>query len=29
MGLGDRLGCRRFNMLYGNRVDGADRGQPG
>jgi hydroxypyruvate isomerase len=24
MGLGDRLGCRRFNMLYGNRVDGAD-----
>ncbi len=24
MGLGGRLGCRRFNMLYGNRVDGAD-----
>jgi hydroxypyruvate isomerase len=24
MGLGDRLGCRRFNILYGNRVDGAD-----
>ena len=32
MGLGDRLGCRRFNMLYGNRVDGADapgRHEPG
>ena len=24
MGLGGRLGCRRFNMLYGNRVEGAD-----
>lgn len=24
MDLGARLGCRRFNMLYGNRVEGAD-----
>ena len=23
MGLGTRLGCRRFNLLYGNRIDGA------
>jgi hydroxypyruvate isomerase len=23
MQLGARLGCRRFNMLYGNRIDGA------
>jgi hydroxypyruvate isomerase len=23
MELGTRLGCRRFNMLYGNRIDGA------
>jgi hydroxypyruvate isomerase len=22
--LGERLGCRRFNALYGNRLDGAD-----
>ncbi|RSM53604.1 hydroxypyruvate isomerase [Amycolatopsis sp. WAC 01376] len=22
--LGERLGCRRFNALYGNRIDGAD-----
>jgi hydroxypyruvate isomerase len=24
MDLGARLGCRRFNLLYGNRIDGAD-----
>jgi hydroxypyruvate isomerase len=24
MGLGERLGCRAFNALYGNRVDGVD-----
>ena len=23
LGLGARLGCRRFNLLYGNRMDGA------
>ena len=25
VGIGERLGCRAFNALYGNRVDGADR----
>ncbi len=24
VGIGERLGCRAFNALYGNRVDGAD-----
>ena len=24
IGMGERLGCRAFNALYGNRVDGAD-----
>jgi len=24
IGIGERLGCRAFNALYGNRVDGAD-----
>ncbi len=24
MALGERLGCRRFNALYGNRIEGAD-----
>jgi hydroxypyruvate isomerase len=24
IGIGDRLGCRAFNALYGNRVDGVD-----
>jgi hydroxypyruvate isomerase len=24
MGIGERLGCRAFNALYGNRVDGVD-----
>ncbi len=24
LGIGDRLGCRSFNALYGNRVDGVD-----
>ncbi|MPZ95246.1 MAG: TIM barrel protein [Propionibacteriales bacterium] len=24
LGIGDRLGCRAFNALYGNRVDGVD-----
>ena len=26
VGIGERLGCRAFNALYGNRVDGVDRG---
>jgi hydroxypyruvate isomerase len=26
LGIGDRLGCRRFNLLYGNRADGAAGG---
>ena len=24
LGIGERLGCRAFNALYGNRVDGVD-----
>jgi hydroxypyruvate isomerase len=24
VGIGDRLGCRAFNALYGNRIDGVD-----
>lgn len=24
MALGERLGCRRFNALYGNRIEGVD-----
>ena len=24
VGIGDRLGCRAFNALYGNRIEGAD-----
>ena len=24
IGIGARLGCRQFNMLYGNRIEGAD-----
>ena len=24
MGIGERLGCRAFNALYGNRIDGVD-----
>src|SRR5919106_282082 len=24
VGIGERLGCRAFNALYGNRVDGVD-----
>ncbi|HEV3495876.1 MAG TPA: TIM barrel protein, partial [Actinomycetes bacterium] len=24
VGIGERLGCRAFNALYGNRVEGAD-----
>lgn len=27
MALGERLGCRRFNALYGNRIEGADAAQ--
>jgi hydroxypyruvate isomerase len=27
MELGTRLGCRRFNMLYGNRIDGTTTGE--
>ena len=26
VGIGERLGCRTFNALYGNRVDGLDPG---
>ena len=26
LGIGERLGCRAFNALYGNRVDGVDPG---
>jgi hydroxypyruvate isomerase len=26
LGLGDRLGCRRFNVLYGNRIEGIPGG---
>jgi hydroxypyruvate isomerase len=26
IGIGERLGCRAFNALYGNRVEGADPG---